>query len=69
MLSLGYILLSDLVVADLIMYSLSGMILLCLTTPFFTLKGFLHRSTIHNIIQLIHLTQCIDYSDLKMKGK
>ena len=43
MLSLGCIVISDLVVADLFMHSLSGMILLYLATPFFTLKVFLHE--------------------------
>ena len=42
-LSLGRILISDLVVADLFMHSLSGMILLYLAVPFFTLKVFLHK--------------------------
>ena len=41
MLSLGRILISDLVVANLLMYSLRGMILLYLATPFFILKVFL----------------------------
>ena len=43
LLSLGCILISDLVVADLFMHSLSGMILLYFATPFFTLKVFLHE--------------------------
>ena len=38
---LGRILISDLVVANLLMYSLSGMFLLYLAVPFFTLKVFL----------------------------
>ena len=38
---LGRILISDLVVANLLMYSLPGMILLYLAVPFFTLKVFL----------------------------
>ena len=38
---LGRILISDLVVDDLFMYSLPGMILLYLATPFFTPKLFL----------------------------
>ena len=41
MLGLGRILISDLVVANLLMYSLPVMILLYLATPFFTLKVFL----------------------------
>ena len=41
MLSLGRILISDLVVANLLMYSLPGMILLYLATSFFTPKMFL----------------------------
>ena len=41
MLSLGCILISDLLVANLLMYSLPGMILLYLATPFFTPKVFL----------------------------
>ena len=43
MLSLGRIPISDLVVANLLMYSLPGMILLYLATPFFTPKVFLDR--------------------------
>ena len=38
---LGRILISDLVVANLLMYSLTDMILLYLATPFFTPKVFL----------------------------
>ena len=38
---LGRILISDLVVANLLMYSLPGMILLYLAAPFFTPKVFL----------------------------
>ena len=38
MLSLGRIVISDLVVTDLFMHSLSGMILFYLAMPFFTLK-------------------------------
>ena len=38
---LGCILISDLVVANLLMYSLPGMILLYLAVPFFTSKVFL----------------------------
>ena len=34
---------SDLVVADLFMHSLSGMILLYLAAPFFTLKLFMYE--------------------------
>ena len=41
MLSLGRILISDLVVTNLLMYSLPGMILLYLAAPFFTPKVFL----------------------------
>ena len=41
MLSLARILISDLVVANLLMYSLPGMILLYLAAPFFTPKVFL----------------------------
>ena len=40
-LGLGHILMSDLVVANLLMYSLPGMILLYLVVPFFTPKVFL----------------------------
>ena len=43
MLSLNRIVVSDLVVADHFTYSLLGMILLYLATPFFTLKVFLHE--------------------------
>ena len=46
MLSLGYIVISDLVVADLFMHSFSGMIL---AAPFFTLKVFLHELFLHTI--------------------
>ena len=46
MLSLGRILISDLVVADLFMYSVSGMILLYLAALFFTPKVFLHEDII-----------------------
>ena len=50
-LSLGRILKSHLVVADLFTDSLSGMILLYLAVPFFTLKVFLHEIlTIHAYI-------------------
>ena len=41
MLSLSCIVISDLVVANLLMYSLPGMILLYLAAPFFTPKVFL----------------------------
>ena len=44
MLNLGCIVISDLVVADLFMHSLSGMILLYLAMPTFTLKVFLHET-------------------------
>ena len=43
MLSLGHILISDLLVANLFMHSLSGMILLYLATPLFTPQVFLHE--------------------------
>ena len=43
MLSLGRILISDLVVANLFMHSLPGMILLYLAASFFTPKVFLHE--------------------------
>ena len=52
MLGLGRILISDLVVANLLMYSLPLMILLYLAAPFFTPKVFLGEITItytHNI--------------------
>ena len=65
--SLGLILISELIVADLVMHSLSGMILLDHAN--FTTKVLLHESVINNTIQLIHLTICIGYGDLKMKGK
>ena len=42
MLSLGHVLISDLVVADLFMHSLPGMILLYLAQLFYT-KGVLHE--------------------------
>ena len=45
MLSLGCIVISDLVVVNLFMHSLSGMILLYLAAPFFTVKVFLHEIT------------------------
>ena len=38
---LGRILILDLIVTNLLVYSLPGMILLYLATPFFTLKVFL----------------------------
>ena len=41
MLGLGCIVISDLVVANLLMYSLPGMILLYLAAPLFTPKMFL----------------------------
>ena len=50
-LSLGRIVISDLVVANLFMHSLSGMILLYLTAPFFTLKVFLQE--IHRLFFII----------------
>ena len=43
MLSLGRILISDVLVANLFMYSLPGMILLYLAMPFFTPKVFLDK--------------------------
>ena len=43
MLGLGHILISDLVVANLLMYSLPVMILLYLAVPFFTPKVFWMR--------------------------
>ena len=43
MLSLGCILISDLLVANLLMYSLPGMIILYLAVPVFTLKVFWMR--------------------------
>ena len=55
MLSLGCIVISDLVVTDLFMHShsgmiLAGMILLCyLAAPFFTLNMFLHEIIITHI--------------------
>ena len=48
MLSLGRIVISDLVVTDLFMHSLSGMILLYLATPYFILKVFLHEYIIQD---------------------
>ena len=51
MLSLGYILISDLAVANLFMHSLPGMILLYLAMLFYT-KGVFAR----NIITFIRLT-------------
>ena len=47
MLGLGHILISDLVVANLLMHSLRGMILLYLATPFFTPKVFLDEISLH----------------------
>ena len=43
MLSLVRIVILDLLVADLFMHSISGMILLYLAAPCFTLKVFLHE--------------------------
>ena len=48
MLSLGRIVISDLVVADLFMHSLPGMILLYLAVSFFTLKVFLGKFILPN---------------------
>ena len=50
MLSLGHIVISDLVVANLLMRSLSGMILLYLAVPFFTLKVFLHEISLSTLV-------------------
>ena len=47
MLGLGRILMSDLVVANLLMYSLPGMILLYLATPFFTPRVFLDEKKLY----------------------
>ena len=43
--SLGCIVISDLVVADLFMHLLSGKILLYLAIPFFTVKVLLHETS------------------------
>ena len=62
MLSLGHIVISDLVVINLFMHSLSGMILLYLAVPFFTLKVFLHeiqyhsKVTSHSLVLLLRVT-------------
>ena len=50
MLSLGLIVISDLVVDDLFMYLLPGMILLYLAMSFFTLKVFLHEIHVHTYV-------------------
>ena len=47
MLGLGRILISDLVVANLLMYSLPDMILLYLAVPFFTPKVFLDEIVLY----------------------
>ena len=52
MLSLGCILTSDLVVANLFMYSLPGMILLLLGHNFFTSKVFLHEINYTNLFTI-----------------
>ena len=48
MVSLGHILISNLVVANLLMYSLPGMILLYLAVPFITPKVFLDEIPTNN---------------------
>ena len=48
MVSLGHILISNLVVANLLMYSLPGMILLYLAMPFITPKVFLDEISTNN---------------------
>ena len=59
MLSLGLILISDLV-TDLFMHSLSDIILLYLATPFFTLKVFLHEVIIYvKYLILIYCDICV----------
>ena len=50
---LGRILISDLVVANLLMYSLTGMILLYLAAPFFTPKVFLDEIKLYYKLNLI----------------
>ena len=56
MLSLGRILISNLVVANLLMYSLPGMILLYLAMPFFIPKMFLYEIYIYIYIYIyIHI--------------
>ena len=50
MLSLGRILISNLVVANLLMYSLPGMILLYLAAPFYA-KGVLHEILLTQVTQ------------------
>ena len=60
MLSLGHILISDLVVANLLMYSLSGMILLFLAAPFYT-KVFLDEINIITVNSLIEFIAVMIY--------
>ena len=56
MLSLGRILISDLVVANLLMYSLPGMILLYLAMPFLHQRCFWMRSCMLMQIDLLYVT-------------
>ena len=55
---LGHILISDLVVANLLMYLLPGMILLYLAVPFFTPKVFLDE------ILLLQLSRTLQYTEI-----
>ena len=56
MLNFGHILISDFVVADLFMHSLSGMILLCLATSFLHRKCFWMRYIFHVMTQSPNLS-------------
>ena len=59
MLSLSHILISDLVVANLLMHSLIGIILLYLATPSFTPTVFLHE------IRILYMYCHVDYRNMK----
>ena len=54
MLGLGRILISDLAVANLLMYSLPSMILLYLAAPFFTPKVFLDEVEVYMNIREVY---------------
>ena len=60
MLGLGRILISDLVVANLLMYSLPGMILLYLAAPFYT-KGVLDEIVLTvNLLNIYYLESMLN---------
>ena len=59
MLSLDCILISDLVVTNLLMYSLAGMILLYLATPFFIPKVVLDEILTYKATDYGHISSAI----------